>query len=61
MLKQLAADRTLAGQVLLPGFKQGVTAAELQQQDQQQQDQQPQEGGGSAQQPSAAPAASPAA
>ena len=65
MLKTLAADRTLSGQVQLPGFKQGVTAAELKQQDQQQQEQQQQqqqqEGGGAQQQPSVVPAASTAA
>jgi hypothetical protein len=66
MLKTLAADRTLSGQVQLPGFKQGVTAAELKQQDQQQQEQQQQEqqqqeGDGVQQQPSAVPAASTAA
>jgi hypothetical protein len=73
MLKQLAADRTLAGQVLLPGFEQGVSAAELLQQQQRQQQQQgdggqQQEGqqqaaasgAPSGQQPAPAPAASPA-
>jgi hypothetical protein len=67
MLKQLAAERMLAGQVQLPGFKQGVTAAELQQEQQAQQQQQQdaaagvgQEGAGEGQ-AAAAPAASPAA
>jgi hypothetical protein len=60
MLKQLAAARTLAGQVSLPGFKQGVTAAELQQ-EQQQEVAGGTESTGAAAQPSATPAASPAA
>jgi hypothetical protein len=65
MLKQLLAARTLVGQVLLPGFKQGVTAAELQQQQQEQPQQQVEpEGAAPAaqqQQQQPAPAASPAA
>jgi len=62
MLKQLAAARTLVGQVLLPGFQQGMTAAELQQQqDQPQQAKPAPEGASTPQQPAAAPAASPAA
>lgn len=66
MLKQLAGDRMLAGQVLLPGFKQGVTAAELQQEEQGQQQQEEaaagagEEGAGEGQ-AAAVPAASPAA
>lgn len=62
MLKQLAESRALVGKVLLPGFEQGVTAAELQQQQAQQQ-QVTSSGADSdiQSQPQPAPAASPAA
>lgn len=66
MLKHLAADRMLAGQVALPGFKQGVTAAELQQEEQDQQQQEEAAAGAGEEgvdegQAAAVPAASPTA
>lgn len=67
MLKQLAVARTLVGRVLLPGFKQGLTAAGVVQQQQQQELEQDQDDKASVEAPStsgqtaAAPAASPAA